>query len=272
MPRGARISRLTRGPRPRPRPCRAALRRRRAPSTASSSGASQRSGPGPASTSRSAARAAPVPAAGSSGARRSRPRAAAVSSTARMRLRFADRRAQLSCGSPGHRHVVLLHRAGRQRVDARRGGQPAVLGHHGRLRVLGDHQARVQAGVVGQERRQALRAAGVEQAVGPALGDGADRGDGDRQKVARQSQRRAVEVAARLDAAVGEDHRVVDRRAQLGRRRPTRRERRHRGRRRSPGARTAASTRPGRVGRRGGGSRRSASRPAAGGCCPRSAA
>ena len=98
----------------------------------------------------------------------------------------------------------------------RRGGQAAVLGHHRRLRVLREHEARVHPRVGREERRQAEGAGRVEQPVRPPLGDPADLGDGDGEEVAREGERRAVEVPARFHAAVGEDHRVVDGRAQLG--------------------------------------------------------
>ncbi len=111
--------------------------------------------------------------------------------------------------------MVLLHRAGRQRVGARRHGEAAVLGHHRRLRVLGDHQPGVHAGVGGEERRQALRPGAVEQAVGPSLAERTDVGDRDGQEVGDGGDRRAVEVAARLDPAVGQHDRVVDERHQL---------------------------------------------------------
>ena len=103
-----------------------------------------RSGPGPGTRVRRAASAAPVPAAGSSGARRSRPRAAATSSTATIRRRFATAVRSLRAAPQRHRDVVLLHRARRQRVDARRHRQAAVLGDHRRLRVLREHQPRVR--------------------------------------------------------------------------------------------------------------------------------
>ena len=186
-------------------------------SAAASSGASQRSGPGPATRSRSAGERGRGAGARLAAARAARGRGAAqTSSTARIRPRLATRGAQLARRAPAHRHVVLLHRARRQRVDARRRGQPPVLGHHRRLRVLGDHQPRVDA------RRRSARNGGspcervaVEQPVGAALGDRADLGHGDRQEVADEGERRAVEVAARLDPTVGQHHRVVDRRAQL---------------------------------------------------------
>ena len=131
-----------------------------------------------------------------------------------------ERGAQLACGRPAHRDVILLHRARRQRADARGARQPAVLGDERGLRVLGDHEAGVDARLGGEERRQPVRARGVEQPVGAALGDPADLGDRDGEEVEREAERRAVEVAARLDAAVRQHHRVVDRARQLAGRHP----------------------------------------------------
>ena len=82
-----------------------------------------------------------------------------------------DAATQLARRCPAVRHVVLLHRAGRQRLHAGRHGQPLVLERHRRLRVVGDHQAAVDAGVGRQERRQPVRAGDVEHAVGAPLGD-----------------------------------------------------------------------------------------------------
>ena len=201
---------------------------------------------------------------GVSGARRSSPRAAQVSSTARIRREVGDRRAQLARRAPAHRDVVLLHRAGRQRVDARRRREAAVLGHHRRLRVLGDHQPGVDA------RRPAARNGGRpceraasssrsvrRSAIAPTSAAAIAR------KSQASAERRAVEVAARLDPAVGEDHRVVDRRARARPPPRARRGRARRGRRRGPAACSAASRRPARAGRRRGGWRRSPSRRAA---------
>ena len=56
---------------------------------------------------------------------------------------------------------------------------------------------------------------GVEEAVGPALAHAGDVGDDDGQQVAGVGERRAVEVADRLDPPVGEHDRVVDGRRQL---------------------------------------------------------
>ncbi len=165
----------------------------------------------------------------------------------------------LHAGAPAHRDVVLLHRARRQRVDAGGRRQAAVLGGDSGLRVLGDHEAGIDAGRGRQERRQAVRASRVEQAVGPSLRDRADLGDRDREEVAGEREPRPKEVSAGLDAPVGQHHRVVDRRRRAPRARPGARDRACRARRRRPVARSAASRRPGRAGRRGGGWRRSPS-------------
>ena len=116
----------------------------------------------------------------------------------------------------------------------------------------------VDAGVVGQERRQAVVAVLVQEAVGAALGHAREVGGGDRQEVEHVAERGAVEVAVGLDAAVERDHGVVDRGLRARGRRRARRGPRCRGRRRRPAARSAASTRPARAGPPGrGGWRRS---------------
>ena len=126
-----------------------------------------------------------------------------------------DRAAQLAAGRPSHRDVVLLHRRGGDRVDARGDRQPLELGDDRRLRVLGDHQAGVDARVVGEERREAGAALHVEEAVRAALGDRGDVRDGDGEEVEDVADRRAVEVAVGLHAPVGRDDGVVDRRGEL---------------------------------------------------------
>ena len=112
-----------------------------------------------------------------------------------------DRPAQLAGGGPAHRDVVLLHRARRDRVDAGRDGEPLELGDDRGLGVLRDHQAAVDAGVVGEERRQVVVARPVEEAVAAALGDRGHVGGDDRQEVEDVGDRRAVEVAVGLDPA-----------------------------------------------------------------------
>ncbi len=131
--------RSSRGRRRRARRRRAACRSTTSSWTASISGASQRSGPAGSTTARMAACAAPVPAAGVSGARKSSARAAVISSMASTRDEPVDAAAQLAPGAPAHRHVVLLHRRGRDRVHARRRREPLELAHDPRRRVLRDH-------------------------------------------------------------------------------------------------------------------------------------
>ncbi len=179
-------------------------------------------------------------------------------------LQVGDGPAQLAGRPPPHRHVVLLHGAGGDGVDAGRDGEPPVLGHHRRLRVVGDHHAGVDPGVGRQERRQAVRAGAVEQPVGAPLGQRAEVGDGDGEEVADVGERRAVEVAARLDPAVAAGPSGCRWRPPARDRRRPRRGRRCRAPRRGPGACSAASRRPGPGGRPRGGWRRWPTRPAAG--------
>ena len=162
---------------------------------ASISGARKRSGPGPGRCSSTAA----VASAGSSGARSWMPRAAVSSSIASTCDEPVDRAPQLAPGGPAHRDVVLLHRRARDAVHARGRGEALELGHQRRLRVLGDHQPGVDTRVVGQERRQAVAARLVEEAVGAPLGHAREVGDGDRQEVEHVADGRAVEVAVGLD-------------------------------------------------------------------------
>jgi hypothetical protein len=127
-----------------------------------------------------------------------------------------DGAAELPGRRPAHRDVVLLHRRRRDRVDARRHRQPLALVHEGGLRVLGDHVARVDAGVVGEERRQAVAAGLVEHPVGATLRHRRHVGERDGEEVEDVRDRGAVEVAVRLDPAVVEHDRVVDRGRELG--------------------------------------------------------
>ena len=225
----------------------AARRRRPAPPTAASSGASQRSGPGPGTARphrrqrrrrrrRRRQRRAQVEPAGRAGHLDREDRAA----------RLATEAAQLARRRPAHRDVVLLHRAGRQRVDAGRRREAPVLGDHRRLRVLGDHHPRVDAGVLGQERRQAVRAR-RRRAGGRC---GARRSRRRRRRRSPGSRRRrpsgapwklphdSTRPSGRI---IGLS--IAD--AQLGAPPRPRRRRARRGRRRSPAARSAASRRPG---------------------------
>ena len=126
-----------------------------------------------------------------------------------------DAAAQLAGGVPAHRDVVLLHRRRRDRVDGGGHREPLQLAHEPGGRVLGDHQARVDAGVVREERGQAVAALRVQEAVGAALGHAREVGDRDGEEVEHVADRGAVEVAVRLDAAVERDDGVVDRGGEL---------------------------------------------------------
>ena len=106
--------------------------------------------------------------------------------------------------------MVFLHARGGHRVDAGRRGESAILGDQRRGRVLGDHQPGVHPGLLGEKRRQALRAVRIQQTVDAALGDRPDLRGGDGQKIRREGERLAMEVAIGLDLAAFEDDRVVD--------------------------------------------------------------
>jgi hypothetical protein len=68
---------------------------------------------------------------------------------------------------------------------------------------------------VRQERRQAVGPVHVEHPVGAPLADRRQVGDRHRQEVQDVRHRGAVEVAVRLEPAVLEQHRVVDRAGRL---------------------------------------------------------
>ncbi len=88
-----------------------------------------------------------------------------------------------------------------------------------RRRVVGQHEPRVDPGLDGQEGREALGAGRIHQAVGAALGDGRQVGEGDGAEIGGEGQGLAVEVAGRghLAVALGvdQDHGVVGHRGQL---------------------------------------------------------
>ena len=90
------------------------------------------------------------------------------------------------------------------RVDRGRHREPLELGDDPGLGVLRDHVPAVDAGVVGQERRQPVAAGAVEEAVGAALADRGEVGHGDGEEVEHVAHRCAVEVAVGLHPAVGQ--------------------------------------------------------------------
>lgn len=70
------------------------------------------------------------------------------------------------------------------------------FGEERRRGVLGQHVAAVQARSYCEERRQATRALGVEDAVGAALGDRSELGHGSGHEVECEAQGLSMEVAA----------------------------------------------------------------------------
>ena len=73
---------------------------------------------------------------------------------------------------------------------------------------LRDHEAGVDAAVLDQERRQAGQR-GVDQQRDAPLGERADLGDRERERVGGERHRLGVEVAAGEDLAVAEHQRIV---------------------------------------------------------------
>ena len=85
---------------------------------------------------------------------------------------------RLASGDGAHAHVVFAARAGRDRVNGGRVRQDLVLGHQRGGGVLGNHEPRVQAARLHEERRQAVGQGLVDEMGDPALGDAADLGQG----------------------------------------------------------------------------------------------
>ena len=184
-------------------------------SAAASSGARGRSGPGPGTCSRSARAPPPSPAPGAAApagqGRARRTSARRRGSGARL---VSDRRSLRAAAQPIDTWSSCMPEVGIESDAGRRGEQP-VLGHQRRRGVLGDHQARVDARVGARKggspcERVASSSRSIRRsAIAPTSAAA----------MARKSQAkpsgRAVEVAVGLDPAVGQDHRVVDRRAQL---------------------------------------------------------
>ena len=188
------------------------------------SGDRKRSGPGaPTPCSSSRRTTAPVAGAGRRALGRPRGRAQAQPAGGGHQLdrddpgEPVDRPTQLAGSRPAHGHVVLLHRARRDRVDAGGDGQPLELRDDPGLGVLRDHQAAVDAGVVREEGGQVVVARPVQEPVAPALRDRGHVGRHDREEVEHVGDRRTMEVAVGLHparpvgrAARDQHHRVVD--------------------------------------------------------------
>ena len=110
--------------------------------------------------------------------------------------------------------MVLAAGRGRDRVDAGGVRQRLALRDQRRGRDLGHHEPRVEPRRVDQERRQPRLLRGHETRRAP-LRDRRQIGQHDGRVVERRRHRRAVEVAPRDDAAVGQHHRVVGGRVDL---------------------------------------------------------
>ncbi len=94
-----------------------------------------------------------------------------------------------------HRHVVFLVGRGRDGVDRSRIGPLLVLGGQRCGGHLSDHEAGVEAGIAGEEGRQAAHHR-IDQQRDPALGKIADLAGGHRQHVGGEGDRLGVEIAA----------------------------------------------------------------------------
>ena len=122
----------------------------------------------------------------------------------------------LERGRVPHRHVILLPRARRDGVDPGRVAEHLVLADERSRDVLRDHEARVQAAVVGQERGQPVRERRVREPLDAPLGDGRELGERHRRAVEGECQRLPVEVPVRHELALlDEDQGIVRRRVQL---------------------------------------------------------
>ncbi len=109
----------------------------------------------------------------------------------------------------GHRDVIFLIGAGRDRVHAARMGHHPVLGDQGGGRHLGDHEAGVQPAFLDQKGRQFAHLR-IDQDGGATLGDIADLAQSHGDLIGCESNGFGVEVAARDHVAVlDEDQRIV---------------------------------------------------------------
>ena len=118
----------------------------------------------------------------------------------------ADRE-QLAARPRRHADVILLSGGGRQAVHRGRVRERLVLGDQRRRRDVRHHEARLEAGLGGEEHVEVRVDAAVEQVDAP-LGDARELRDRDGEEVADEADRLGVEVAAREDV-VAEDQRVV---------------------------------------------------------------
>ena len=105
--------------------------------------------------------------------------------------------------------MIFLTRGGRNRVDARRHRERFALAHQRRRGVLRYHQARLEARPAREEERQSAVFA-VEQEERTPLAHAGDCDHPRLEKIARDADRLAVEVAARQEVVfVRKNQRVV---------------------------------------------------------------
>ncbi len=145
-----------------------------------------------------------------SGARNSTPCAAQISSTPRMALRLRFIRPQAAGAVGGHADVILLIGRGRRAIG-RCTGLARCLFSLIKAAVVTSAIIRPEfrPGIGRQERRQVEAERRVDHQRDAALGDGADLGEGQRDLVGGEGHRFGVEVAARDDAALGDQHQRI---------------------------------------------------------------
>ncbi len=160
--------------------------------TAVISGESQRSCPGPPESAFTRCDKAAVTGDGVSGARSANARApASISMATTSRKAAKESRSFRAACQPIETWSSCMPE-GRYRVDAGRRSQSLHLRDESRLGVLGNHEARIDARLVREKRRQAVAAVHVQEAVRATLGHRGYVGQNNREKVQarRQSERR----------------------------------------------------------------------------------
>mmetsp|Transcript_733 Transcript_733/g.1277 ORF Transcript_733/g.1277 Transcript_733/m.1277 type:complete len:583 (-) Transcript_733:92-1840(-) len=117
------------------------------------------------------------------------------------RFDVAHRLESLARCEAAHAHVVLFCARGRDRVDGRRMREDLVLTAERRRGAVGNHEARVEAGLVGEESWQTAQR-GVDQPLEAPLGYVTEFGHADREIIEHLGGVLAVEVASADDEAV----------------------------------------------------------------------
>ena len=103
----------------------------------------------------------------------------------------------LEPGGVSHRDVILLPRAGRDRVDARRVTQRLVLADEGGGDVLRDHEAGVETPVRREEGGQAVGQVRIHEPFDAALRDVRQLRARHRERVESEREGLSVEVSVR---------------------------------------------------------------------------